>query len=166
MSESDILQTFAEVGVAIAGFTGVVFVLGSRAAGEWSRTERMWFSILLDSSVRVIFYALLPVVLESYLSTSTAWRWSAGLLGAEGFVFLTRLWLRFWSHRQAWPTTWRRLMMANFIVATLQFGSCLLVAAGQLSELQALLYLLLLLNYLVSALVNFVYLLRSGLTAR
>ena len=57
-------------------------------------------------------------------------------------------------------------MMANFIVAILQFGSCLLVAAGQLSELQALLYLLLLLNYLVSALANFVYLLRGSLTVR
>ena len=40
LNESEILQTFAEVGVAIAGFTGVVFVLGNRATGEWSHAER------------------------------------------------------------------------------------------------------------------------------
>ncbi len=84
MSESDILQTFAEVGVAMAGFTGVVFVLGNRATGEWSRVEKLWFHILLSSSAHVVAFALLPLVLESYLSTSTAWRWSAGLLGVEG----------------------------------------------------------------------------------
>ena len=166
MSESDILQTFAEVGVALAGFTGVVFILGNRAAGEWSRAERMWFRILLDSSVIVVFFALLPVVLESYLSTSTAWRWSAGLLGVGGLGFLAALWPRFWPHRQVFPTTWRRIVMGNFIVGTLQFVSCLLVAAGYLSELQALIYLLVLLNFVGCALVNFAYLLRSGLRSR
>lgn len=166
MSDSDTLQTLAEVGVALAGFTGVVFVLGRRATGEWSRVEKLWFHILLSSSAHVVFFALLPVVLESYLSTSTAWRWSAGLLGVEGLVFLADLWRRFWPNRRGFTTLWRRLMLMNFVVGTLQMSSCLVVAAGYLSELQAFVYLLLLLNFVLCALLNFMYLLRSGIKAR
>jgi hypothetical protein len=166
LSDSDTLQTLAEVGVALAGFTGVVFVLGSRATGEWSRVEKLWFHILLSSSAHVVFFALLPAVLESYLSTSTAWRWSAGLLGVGGLVFLADLWRRFWPNRGGFTTLWRRLMLMNFVVGTLQMSSCIVVAAGYLPEFLAFVYLLLLLNFVASALVNFVYLLQSGMTTR
>ncbi len=166
MSESDILQTFAEVGVAIAGFTGVVFVLGNRAAGEWSRAERIHFRILLESSVYLVLFAILPVVLNSYLSTGASWRWSAGVLGVSFFGVVAGVWRRFWPHRQEFSPTFRRLLLANFPVTTLQGIACLLVALGYLSEFQGLIYLLVLLNCLASALFNFMYLLRSGLRSR
>lgn len=166
MSDSDILQTLAEVGVALAGFTGVVFVLGRRAVGEWSPVERLWFHILLSSSVQVVFFAILPLVFESYLSTSTAWRWSAGLLGAEGLVFLADLWRRFSPHRREFSTVWHRLMLLNFVIGSLQMFACLVVAAGHFSELLAFVYLLLLLNFVGCALVNFMYLLQTGMNAR
>ncbi len=166
LSESDILQTFAEVGVAIAGFTGVVFFLGNRVDGEWSRAERLQFRILVDSSVGVVLFALLPVVLESRLSASAAWRSSAGLLGVWG-VASTIVWSRrFWPHLQAFPTTWRRLVMGNSLVGALLVVACFLVAAGRLSEFRVFIYLIALLQMVAQALANFVFLLRSGLTSR
>jgi len=81
MREADLLQTLAEVGVAIAGFTGVVVVLGRRARGDWSPPEIQWLHMLLLSSLSVVFFALLPVVLENAgLLPSGVWRLSAGFL--------------------------------------------------------------------------------------
>ena len=166
MNESELLQTFAEVGVAITGFTGVVFVLGGRAAGEWSRAEKIHFRILLGCSVYLVLFALLPVVLESYLSTGVAWRSSAGVLGVGSGGIVASTWRRFWPHRQLFPAYWRRLTLINFVVGSLQAVACLLVALGYLSELQALIYLLLLLNLAASALFNFMYVLRGALRSR
>jgi hypothetical protein len=166
LNESDILQTFAEVGVAIAGFTGVVFVLGNRATGEWSHAEQMWFRVLLESSLCVVFFALLPVVLASYLSSSTVWRLSDGLLGICVLAMYAAWSFRFWPHLQAFPTIWRRLAIPSTVLMPLQIVACLLVAAGWLSEFQALVYLLMLLSLVGLALFNFALLLATSMRDR
>ena len=167
LNESEILQTFAEVGVAIAGFTGVVFVLGNRATGEWPHAERMWFRVLLESSLCVVFFALLPVVLASYLSSSTVWRLSDGLLGICALGMYAAWSFRFWPHLQAFPIIWRRLAaIPSTVLMPLQIVACLLVAAGRLSEFQALVYLLMLLSLVGLALFNFALLLATSMRDR
>ena len=110
-----------------------------------------------------MYFAILPVVLESYLSTSTIWRLSAGLLGIWTLGLYIAWSLRFWPHLQEFPATWRKLSAANTVFFALQIIACLLVSAGRLSELQALIYLYSLLSLVLVGLVNFAYLLLTRL---
>src|SRR5262245_39180355 len=63
MSATDLLTTLAQLGVALAGFSGIVVVLGARATGQWSSRERQLLNILLGSSGSVILWMILPLLL-------------------------------------------------------------------------------------------------------
>jgi hypothetical protein len=63
MDATDLLTTFAQLGVGLAGFSGIVVVLGSRARGEWSSHERRLLDQLLADSGEVILWSLFPLVL-------------------------------------------------------------------------------------------------------
>ncbi len=162
MNERDILQTFAEVGVAITGFTGVVFILGNRARGEWSIVENQWLRVLLETSVCVVIFALFPVVLDSALATATAWRVSAGLLGiAAAGIYIAAL-FRFVPHIGLYPRWWRLSAYGNMFLLGLLIVACELVAAGNLSSLQPFVYLFTLGTLVAMALGNFAFLLVSN----
>jgi len=62
--EPGTLSTFAEVGIALAGFSGVVVVLGRRAVGEWIPLDRFRAITLLTLSLLLVVFSLLPLVLE------------------------------------------------------------------------------------------------------
>ena len=148
--------------MAITGFTGVVFILGSRARGEWSIVENQWLRVLLETSLCVVVFALFPVVLDSSLATATVWRISAGLLGiAAAWIYIAAL-FRFVPHIQLYPKSWRLSAYASMFVLGTLIVACELVAAGNLSGLQPLVYLFTLGTLLVMALGNFAYLLVSS----
>ncbi len=62
------LRTFAEVGIAIAGFSAIASALRSRVAGPWSGGDRIALLSLLETSALVVFFALIPQVLDQILT--------------------------------------------------------------------------------------------------
>jgi len=81
---SDALTTIAEVALGLAGFSGVVVVLG-RQPGELTRTDAGRLVILLMSGLGAMFFALLPFALSPLgISDSSVWRISGGLLAVFG----------------------------------------------------------------------------------
>ena len=79
MEAEGILTTLAEVAIAIAGFSGIVVALQNRTV-DWSETDKLRFSSLLQVSFGCVFFSFLPIVL--YLmnpSEPFVWRWSSGL---------------------------------------------------------------------------------------
>jgi hypothetical protein len=79
MIATDLLTTLAQLGVALAGFSGIVVVLGARATGEWSPRERRLLSILLGGSGAAILWSLLPLLLlASQLPERRVWLLSSG----------------------------------------------------------------------------------------
>jgi hypothetical protein len=82
MRVDDTLRTLAELGVALAGFSGIVIALGSRARGEWSPLDRRWLSILLSASFGAVLWSLVPLLLlASDLPESWVW-----LLSSAGWL--------------------------------------------------------------------------------
>lgn len=59
----DTLQNFAEVGVAVMGFSGIVAAVYSRSEQLWTPRERDHLISLLQTSAMVIAFALIPQVL-------------------------------------------------------------------------------------------------------
>ena len=80
MAEAETLRLIAELAVAVAGFSGVAFVLGRRAGDSWE-VGRLW--MLLVQALGAALFAFMPLLLETAdLSASANWRWSNGALGS------------------------------------------------------------------------------------
>ena len=75
MEGSDILQTIAEVAIALTGFTGIVFALSGRTAESISGVALIRFRILLIASLVALALALLPFFVH-YVGASPGVTWS------------------------------------------------------------------------------------------
>ncbi len=64
MQFEQVFTSAIEVGIAIAGFSGIVAVLGQRARGEWSRGDLGRMVVLLQSSFAAILLSFLVLILE------------------------------------------------------------------------------------------------------
>ncbi|MFO0866615.1 MAG: hypothetical protein U0744_18575 [Gemmataceae bacterium] len=74
MKEDLLLATFGQVGVAIAGFSGIVVALGDHARGNWTSRERQLLTTLLGTSGSSAFLSFLPLLLSSAkVVESTIW---------------------------------------------------------------------------------------------
>ena len=83
MDYQDLLQTLAEVSVALAGFSGVVSVFGRRHTGDWDPADRLHLSFMLETSLAVLFLSLLPFALLSVeLSPRPTWTIMSGVMAA------------------------------------------------------------------------------------
>jgi hypothetical protein len=73
---SDILQTLAEVAIALTGFTGIVAALRSRTDKSLTGYVLVRFRILLVASLAAVTFALLPFLFH-HLGASPSVTWSA-----------------------------------------------------------------------------------------
>ncbi len=64
MQFEQVFTSAIEVGIAIAGFSGIVAVLGQRTRGEWSRGDLGRMVVLLQSSFAAILLSFLVLILE------------------------------------------------------------------------------------------------------
>lgn len=76
------LLTTAEVAITLAGFTGIVAVLGRRGHGEWQPQEQLRLAMLLVSSFAAVLFAMLPIALLGLrVSEAGSWAISSAVLG-------------------------------------------------------------------------------------
>ena len=79
MESEGILTALAEVGIAIAGFSGIVVALQHRS-GRWPEIDQVRFSMLLQVSLASVFSSLIPILLHLVNPAKTfVWAWSSGL---------------------------------------------------------------------------------------
>ena len=82
MDTQSILTVVAEVSIALAGFTGVVAVLGNRRNHDWSPEERLQLRTLVETSLTALFASFAPSVLYLALTSEPAvWRSANLFLG-------------------------------------------------------------------------------------
>ena len=74
MDPGDALASMIEASMALAGFSGIVVVLGRRGQGEWQPQEDLRLVNLLANSLTALLAALLGVLLlTTRLAPSIAW---------------------------------------------------------------------------------------------
>jgi len=91
--ETEDLFTIAEIGVALAGFSAMVGVLGSRAGRYDIRVDALRLQVMLESSLMVAAFALVPVLVSRFgTEIDIGWRISsaAWLVVAIPMDFLAR----------------------------------------------------------------------------
>jgi hypothetical protein len=155
MQSQEILQMVSGAAVALAGFSGVVAVLGRRGRGEWSSQELLQLRTLVEPSLIALFGSFIPGTLQLiFPSESLTWRLSNGVLGLLGVAGVSAFVSRSLSTS---TTTGQRVLLT---VAVASVGAQLLAAAGVLTQYE-LIFVLGLIVALVVAAHNFLLLLFS-----
>jgi hypothetical protein len=121
MESEGILTALAEVGIAIAGFSGIVVALQHRS-GRWLEIDKVRFSMLLQLSLASVFWSLIPILLHLVNPAKTfVWAWSSGLWLAYILATLVYRLPRNIPAVTAAPEPWSRFMGAYmFTSLTLQ----------------------------------------------
>jgi hypothetical protein len=116
------LSAIAQVGLGLAGFTGILVALG-RTQAAFSRPEVLRLLLLLVSSLGAVFLSLLPFALhESGIGDVACWRLSSLALAAFTTISLAYLGSRIQRHRSEFGQLFSTAVFV--IIAT---GSVLIV---------------------------------------
>lgn len=87
MQGSDVLLTMAEVGVTVAGFSGLVVAFGRRSGEDIPPIQVFRLLTLAESTAWVLLLALLPFLLHHLsVAPETIWRALGGFM-AVGYLF-------------------------------------------------------------------------------
>jgi hypothetical protein len=78
LPETDALFLIAELAVALAGFSAVIGVLGTRPGTSDIRVDGLRLQVMLETSLFVAAAVLLPVILEHFgIGSQVVWRISS-----------------------------------------------------------------------------------------
>jgi hypothetical protein len=122
------LSTIAEVGLGLAGFTGILVALG-RSGATFSRPEVLRLLLLLVSSFGAVFLALFPFALhESGVSGVACWRLSSAVLAAFTSISLAYLGYQIQRHRGEFGELFSRVVFVSvatgsLVIVVLQLGN-------------------------------------------
>ena len=115
MQGGEALSTIAQIGLGLAGFTGILVALG-RTGASFSRPEVLRLLLLLVSSLGAMFLALLPFALhESGVGDAACWRLSSAILAAFVSGALAYLGYQIQRHRAEFGELFSRTI---FVVVT------------------------------------------------
>ena len=88
----DKLATFAEIGVAIAGFSGIIAALGRDPLDAWPLPRRRMMRVLLETAGLCVLFSLVPMILgELQISEHALWRSAAALFTIAHALHMARL---------------------------------------------------------------------------
>ena len=119
---SDLLQTIAEIAAAFAGFASVVVIFRRRGNVHTDEATRVTFQSMLLGSLFVVFFSLLPLILDQLLvGPELAYFYAAALL--FGYIAISFIWGMIQgtnANSSAIP-----YFVAAFIIATTQLAGLL-----------------------------------------
>jgi hypothetical protein len=91
LNPGDVLSLIVEVCVAIAGFSGIVIVLGRRQSGEWTSVDRLRLDGLLNASVAPMSISgLALILLASRVPSDSVWWICSGVYAVLYGLFWAR----------------------------------------------------------------------------
>lgn len=122
MEAQDILLTFAEISVALAGFIGIAAAFRQRS-GSWSPRDVSVVRYVLEVSFSALFLSVLPGILANFsVEIGVSWRISAVIMA----VFLLLLFIHHGRRRARLADEgvlirsipFRRVMLFGYLVVT------------------------------------------------
>ena len=117
MQSIGLLFTIAQIAVGLAGFSAIIVTLNPRPIRDWDDTDRLNLRVLIQISIYVIFFSLLPPLLSIPLENHLVWLcalWVYGFIHiVDAGFFLTKL-------TKDMPLLFRNAAIFGFIIATAQ----------------------------------------------
>ncbi len=128
--DPEILVGIAALGLTVTGFSGLISVLGRRAAGKWTDAERFQLGELIAVSLTVTFAAFIPILVSMVQAGPNSVAISSFLVALVHLFVLLRGSLRnFRDGRNG-------AKIPNATAAIMIFGGAILIAATFLSAFQ------------------------------
>jgi len=113
------MLTIAQIAVGLAGFSAIIVTLNDKPIRDWDDTDRLSLRLLIQVSIMVIFFSLLPSLLLISLNTGEVWLyglWVYGLIHLADVSF-------FLIHRtNATSHIFRNAAICGVAVALAQVG--------------------------------------------
>ena len=125
LESAGVLESIAEVGIALAGFGGIAAGLGYRTRGTWTLDDQARISLLAFAGLAVVFACYLPHVTH-HLGSTAPWRMASILFLPYPAFWLIRV-ASF--NRGGVPAGFSRIA-AWLVFISLIATSTLLLAAG------------------------------------
>src|SRR3954465_4373589 len=92
MEPSEALGVAAQIGVALAGFAGVVVVFRREAVHEWSGIDKLRLRLLLANSILPLGLSMLGLLLLTAEPMPPGiWRWCSGITLVGTLLFVTEI---------------------------------------------------------------------------
>ena len=117
MQSTGLLFTIAQIAVGLAGFSAIIVTLNPRPIREWDDTDRLNLRLLIQISIYVIFFSLLPPLLSIPFENHLVWfyaLWVYGLIHiADAGFFLMHL-------TKDMPSLFRNAAICGVILAVAQ----------------------------------------------
>lgn len=158
LESPQILQTIAEVAVAVTGFTAIAAVFRRIRQGGWDKLEQLHFLILIRTSVIVLFFSFAPWLVGQFpISSDIAWRSCCAFFGTANLVDIA------WYMRNAKGTPTTKGQSALAALGLVNVACQVLAATGVLQPAQ-LVFVAGLIFLLYVSVHNFVLLLVIGLS--
>ena len=128
MGSAGVLESIAEVAIALAGFGGVAAGLGYRARGTWSEDDRLRLILLAGVGGAVVFACFLPYAIH-HLETTPPWRLSSLFFLPISVAFLAYVVWRVSPYPGGFPAGYSRIMAVVTVANQFAITFLLLVAA-------------------------------------
>jgi len=93
MQSTGLMFTIAQIAVGLAGFSAIIVTLNQRAIRDWDDTDQLNLRLLIQISIYVIFFSLLPSVLSIPLEPHSVWLyalWIYGLVHIVDVIFFLK----------------------------------------------------------------------------
>jgi hypothetical protein len=159
MESASVLESVAEVAIALAGFGGIAAGLGYRARGIWSSEDQLRLMLLALSGLMVVFACFLPFATHQ-LGSSTPWRAASTVILA---IVACTLLYQVWFRRRGLPPGFSRIASLMSVSAqVVAFALLLMVVLGHAGKREPGFYLTATLVLLFQASLFFVRLLQTS----
>ena len=125
MESASVLESIAEVGIALAGFGGIAAGLGYRTRGTWSPDDQSRLIVLAAAGLAVVYACYLPYVVH-HLGSTTPWRTASTLYLPAPISSLLYI---AWTSRRGLPVGYSRIAVGLVFIAQITASTLLLIAA-------------------------------------
>ena len=113
---TDLFLILAQIGVALAGFSGLVVVL-RKETGPLSEVHKYRMRVLFGMSFGAVFLSITPDAIENLgVPSREAWRWSAAIFSAYSIIFLLQWQLSSRRIAKTSPEIFSRLVFSALTV--------------------------------------------------
>lgn len=83
MYSINLMLASAQIAVGLAGFSAIIVTLNDKPIRDWDDNDKLNLRLLIQVSIMVIFFSLLPSLLLISLNTNEVWLyglWAYGLI--------------------------------------------------------------------------------------
>jgi len=123
MQSTGLMFTIAQIAVGLAGFSAIIVTLNAKPIREWDDTDRLNLRLLIQISIYVIFFSLLPPMLAIPFEPHLVWMYG---LWAYGLIHIVDVSFFLINMTKGTPTIFRSVAICGACVALIQVSIALL----------------------------------------